>query len=193
LPGRGPGSGSADPLLRMIDSSFLRLYTGPPKPPVVGDLAGSERGVHAGEFGATTRGREEPEAVHAAAGSDEAAFPLKFFLIHRGSAASLRNMMGVFPLADTMIRFSVAPWSRGHTPAGANGWTNEVWWYPHPTTSPRRDAAAVHLSDLSQSFRSDHAVLRHRPRDPAGPCRSYVSERTRSPRVGSRQRIAVKQ
>ena len=51
--------------------------------------------------------------------------------------------MGVFPLADTMIRFSFAPWSRGDTPAGVNGWTNEVWWYPHPTT-PRRDAAAAH-------------------------------------------------
>jgi len=52
--------------------------------------------------------------------------------------------MGVFPLADTLIRFSVAPWSRGHTPAGASEWTNEVWWYPHPTTTPRRDAAAAH-------------------------------------------------
>ena len=52
--------------------------------------------------------------------------------------------MGVFPLADIMIRFTVAPCSRGHGSVGANGWANEVWWYPHPTTNPRRDAAAVH-------------------------------------------------
>ena len=51
--------------------------------------------------------------------------------------------MGVFPLADTMIRCSIAPWSRGHAPAGASGWTNEVWWSPRSTT-PRRDAAAAH-------------------------------------------------
>ena len=101
--------------------------------------------------------------------------------------------MGVFPLADTMIRFTGTPWSRGNTPAGANGWTNEVWWYPHPTTNPRRDAAAAHSPTDSFSFRSDHAVLRHRPRNPAGPCRSYVSERIRSPRVRGTQRIAVKQ
>ena len=50
--------------------------------------------------------------------------------------------MGVFPLADTMIRCSVAPWSRGQSIACATEWT-EVWWYPHPTT-PRRDAAAAH-------------------------------------------------
>jgi len=52
-------------------------------------------------------------------------------------------MMGVFPLADTMIRLSGTPWSRGDTPAGANGWANEVWWYPDPTTTSRRDAAAA--------------------------------------------------
>ena len=52
--------------------------------------------------------------------------------------------MGVFPLADTMIRFSVPPRARGNTSADSNGWTNEVWWYPHPTTTPRRDAAAAH-------------------------------------------------
>jgi hypothetical protein len=51
--------------------------------------------------------------------------------------------MGVFPLADTMIRCSDAPWSRGSQAATAEGWTNEGWWYAHPTT-PRRDAAAAH-------------------------------------------------
>ena len=54
--------------------------------------------------------------------------------------------MGVFPLADTMIRCSDARWSRGHAPAGANGWTNEVWWYADPTT-PRRAAAAYSPTD----------------------------------------------
>lgn len=52
--------------------------------------------------------------------------------------------MGVFPLADTMIRFSNAPWSRGNMAAGASGWTNEGWWYPHSPPNARRDAAAVH-------------------------------------------------
>jgi hypothetical protein len=50
--------------------------------------------------------------------------------------------MGVFPLADTMIRCSVSPWPRGTAPAGAKEWNNEVWWYPHPTTT-RGNAAAV--------------------------------------------------
>ncbi len=52
--------------------------------------------------------------------------------------------MGVFPLADTMISCSDIPCSRGNTHAGANGWTNEAWWYAHPTTFSRRDAAAAH-------------------------------------------------
>ena len=61
--------------------------------------------------------------------------------------------MGVFPLADTMIRYSAAPWTRGNIAAGANGsanhgstpngWTNEVWWYSHPT-NPRPDIVASH-------------------------------------------------
>ena len=49
--------------------------------------------------------------------------------------------MGVFPLADTMNPCSIAPRSRGHAPAGANGWTNEVWWSPRSMPTPR-DAAA---------------------------------------------------
>jgi hypothetical protein len=79
--------------------------------------------------------------------------------------------MGVFPLADTMIRFSLSPWSRGNKPAGAYGWTNEVWWYPHPTT-PRRDAAAAHSPTSLNPYRSDHAVHRQRPRHSARPSRS---------------------
>jgi hypothetical protein len=53
--------------------------------------------------------------------------------------------MGVFPLADTMSFFSNPPLSRGgHWHAAINGWTDEVWWYPRPTTTPRRNAAAAH-------------------------------------------------
>jgi hypothetical protein len=55
--------------------------------------------------------------------------------------------MGVFPLADTMSFFSNPPLSGGgHWHAAINGWTDEVWWYPRPTTTPRRNAAAVHPS-----------------------------------------------
>ena len=53
--------------------------------------------------------------------------------------------MGVFPLADTMSFSSNPPLSRGgNRHARTNGWTDEVWWYPHPTTTPGRNAAAVH-------------------------------------------------
>jgi hypothetical protein len=53
--------------------------------------------------------------------------------------------MGVFPLAGTMSCFSNSPLSRGgNTYAPANGRTDEVWWHPHPTTTPRRNAAAAH-------------------------------------------------
>lgn len=50
--------------------------------------------------------------------------------------------MGVFPLADTMTRLSQFPLARGVNAYASsawahNGWTDEVWWYPHPTTSPR--------------------------------------------------------
>ena len=109
--------------------------------------------------------------------------------------------MGVFPLADTMIRFSNVPWSRGGMHAGANGWTNEVWWYAHRTTTPRRDATAVH-SPTDSLIPTDVTVWcsgtapRPRPlpaRDPAARRGSYVSDRPGSPRIGSRHSIAVKQ
>jgi len=56
--------------------------------------------------------------------------------------------MGVFPLADTMTRLSQFPLARGVNAYASsawarNGWTDEVWWYPHPTTSPRRHRRAL--------------------------------------------------
>jgi hypothetical protein len=67
--------------------------------------------------------------------------------------------MGVFPLADTMNCFSNPPLSRGGTSrAPASGRTDEVWWYPYPTTHPRRMAAAAH-SPIHYIARS-HALTR---------------------------------
>jgi len=75
--------------------------------------------------------------------------------------------MGVFPLADTMIRCSVASWSRDHASAGASGWSNEVWWSSRSTT-PRRDAAATHFptdsltpSDLNLRCPGTGPEIRH--------------------------------
>jgi len=53
--------------------------------------------------------------------------------------------MGVFPLADTMTRLSQFPLACGVNAYASsawahNGWTDEVWWYPHPTTSPTTEA-----------------------------------------------------
>jgi len=84
--------------------------------------------------------------------------------------------MGVFPLADIRIRFSMTPCSRASASVGANGWTNGVWWYPHPTTAPRGDAAAAHsptdslkpsdptmrCSDTGRHIRPGHAGRTYR-------------------------------
>lgn len=129
----------------MIDSSFFGLYTGQPKPPVLGDLAGSERGLDASEFTAPCSTSREPEAAPVVWREGAASPDSSPFLIHRGTAASLRNMMGVFPLADTMSFVSNPPLSCGGNPrAPFNGRTDEVWWHPHPRTNPRRNAAAAH-------------------------------------------------
>jgi hypothetical protein len=191
LPGREPGSAAPDPPPGLIDSSFFRLYTGPPKPPVVGDLAGSERGFHAGGFGAATQGREEPEAAESAARSCGPPSLLKFFSDTSWSSASAEEYDGRIPVGghhDSFLRFSVA-W-RAAAGRGQRMERRSLVASSPDDSSPRRRCRT--LSDL-HSLRSDHAVLRHRPRNPAGPCRSFVSERTRSRRDGSRQRIAVKQ
>jgi hypothetical protein len=67
--------------------------------------------------------------------------------------------MGVFPLADTMSCFSNPSLSRGgNTCVPVDGRTDEVWWHPHPTTNPHRNAAAanpsIHYIDCS------HAITR---------------------------------
>jgi hypothetical protein len=153
----------ADPLPGLIDSSFLRLYTGPPKPPVVGDLAGSERG-----FGASSPApRRSAGTGSSSSGNCEGAdspgiFP---FPVHRGSAASLRNMMGVFPLPDTMRSVSPSsPRGAGNAHVRTNGWTAEVWWSHDPMPRSRHSAAPAHYS-----ARPHHSTVTRRapPTDPA--------------------------
>jgi hypothetical protein len=193
LPGRGPGSGSADPLLRLIDSSFLRLYTGPPKPPVVGDLAGSERGVYAGGFGANRRDQRNRKQDTRRQIQMRPSSLLKFFSDTSWSSGVAEEYDGRIPVGghlNSFLRCSVVsrPYPRGCQRMDQR---SLVVSSSDDQSSPRRRCST--LSDLSQSFIFDHAVLRHRPRNPAGPCRSYVSERIRSPRVRGTQRIAVKQ
>ena len=110
LPDRGPGSGPADPLPGMIDSSFLRLYTGPPKPPVVGDLAGFRTWVHADRFGATTQGRRNRKQHHRR--HDRVGPPslLKFFSDTSWSSGVAEEYDGRIPVGghqDSFLCFSV--------------------------------------------------------------------------------------
>ena len=85
-------------------------------------------------------------SLEGAASPEEGAASPDFesILIHRGTAASLRNMMGVFPLADTMIFLSNSPSSRGgNTRASNNGRVAGAWWHAHPTSNPHRATAAA--------------------------------------------------
>ena len=79
--------------------------------------------------------------------------------------------MGVFPLAGTMNFISNPPPSRGDTPHAPvygradedwshEGWSDEVWWQPDPTTIPRRTAAAAHspIHHIDHSHTSSRAT-----------------------------------
>ncbi len=69
--------------------------------------------------------------------------------------------MGVFPLAGTISHFihSAQPRGGNHR-APRPEWMNEVWWQPHLTTTPPRDAAQAPFPfGYNQSF---HANLRRR-------------------------------
>jgi hypothetical protein len=182
----------ADPRPGMIDSSFLRLYTGPPKPPVVGDLAGSERGAHAGESGAPRGSRNRKQhRRHDRVGPPSL---LKFFSDTSWFSDVAEEYDGRIPVGghhDSLLDCSLVsrPRARGSQRMDQRGLVVASL----DDSSPRRRCKPL-PDRLSHSFRSDHAVLRHPPRDPAGVRRSYiVSQRTRSSRVGRRQPIAVKQ
>jgi hypothetical protein len=192
LPGLGPGSGTADPPPGLIDSSFLRLYTGPPKPPVVGDLAGSVTRSSRRWIGAATQGIRTRKQYQRRHDRVEPPSTLKFFSDTSWSSDVAEEYDGRIPVGgyhDSFLRISLD--SRQPARWGQRMDQRSLVVSSPDDSSPRRCCSP--LSDLSHSFRFDHAVLRHRPRNPAGPGRSYVSERTRRPRVGSRQRIAVKQ
>jgi hypothetical protein len=147
-PAAGPGSGAADPRPGMIDSSFFRLYTGPPKPPVLGDLAGSDRGsARCSNF--TRHATPAGTGISSLASLEGAAsrgsrLPGLVSPLRPGSAAWLRSMMDVFPLAETMSFSPNSPLSRGGGMRASNGRIDEVWWHPHPNTSSGLHAAAAH-------------------------------------------------
>jgi len=108
------------------------------------------------------------------------------FLIHRGSASSLRNMMGVFPLADTMSRFSNPPLTRGEMIAPVNRRADEVWWHPDPPTNPRRTAAAMH-SPIDYTD-NPYAITRRPGTDPSARLASAGQYIRRAPTVRTSDR-----
>lgn len=100
------------------------------------------------------------------------------FLIYRGTAASLRNMMGVFPLANTMSFFSNSPRSGGDSRAPVKDRTDEVWWH-EPTTNPLRNVVPAHSPihiDYSHASTQRHGADRspRAPGDTSGEAGSLV-------------------
>ena len=112
---------------------------------------------------------------------------LKFFSDTSWSSGVAEEYDGRVPVGghlNSFLRCSVV--SRPY-PAGASGWTNEVWCsYPHPTTnsSPATPLQHTLRPPLNPSDPTMRCSGTGRD-DPAGPCRSYVSERIRSSRVRS--------
>src|SRR3954454_4591132 len=99
----GPASNGVDPRPTLIDSSFCRLYTGPPKPPVFGDLAGFRFGARRSRT--VSASRHPMDAVAAQVVSRRCESPPQqqsFTDTHCCAAESLRGLMALFPLAETM-------------------------------------------------------------------------------------------
>ena len=124
----------------LIDSSFCRVYTGPSKPPVVGDLAG----LHGTQWpGPHCSGACLPWAGNSekllAARPGNAASPSCSSLLstQRGSAASLRDEMGLFPFASTVASMSNS--ARDRAVRGAAAWrrSGRMRWHRRPLGAAR--------------------------------------------------------
>jgi hypothetical protein len=94
--------------------------------------------------------------------------------------------MGVFPLADTMSFSSNHPLScGGETHAPVSGLTEKVWWYPHPTTNPGRNAAAA---NSPIHYIASHAITRCPGTDPSSRIASAGRYIRRAPTVRTSRR-----
>ena len=116
--------------VKLIDSSFLRVYTHPSKPAGIGDLACLQM-----EPGRPVRGGTE-ELCGGSRYDGYAASPITVPYSHtKGSAGPLRDLMGFFPFAG-VISSLLNPLRMG---AARCGWP-EVLWRRHSSSKHQRQS-----------------------------------------------------
>jgi hypothetical protein len=182
-----PESGGRNWPARAIDSSFCTMYTGPSKPPAVGDLADvreragrsrSSRDRDRGPPGGITKnlqavlqGRPPPQ--------------LQFITdIQCGSAATLRGEMGLLPFASTVGTMSISSPSTTHPWQWHGKWRNGMACWcgscsPSSSLSPfGRTTHPNHIASCLSTARCPEAVAR--PADIRGSVSRRTSGRTLS-------------
>ena len=142
----------------VIDSSFCTMYTGPSKPPVVGDLADVATGRRCRRStapGPSRASRAGTRRVFRRYRCDEPPPQLQFFTETQcGSAATLRGEMGLFPFASTVGTMSYS------SPVTARAVRAHGAWRTGCRAGGERPPARPSSSPLASPLHSSHSLPR---------------------------------